>query len=111
MERGSLPDTHWPDRAIPGYKVYDITKKLRPVKTDAPAPLQVFGNSGLEHMEKYGTQQHHFTMIAAKNKRHSTNNPYSQFQKEMTVEQIDAYQNIYGMLNLHHCCPTSAKDI
>ena len=36
----------------------------------APAPMaaQFFGNAGKEHMEKYGTKQHHFTKIAAKNK-------------------------------------------
>ena len=39
-------------------------------------------------MEKYGTKQSHFTKIAAKNKRHSVNNPYSQFRIEMTEEQV-----------------------
>lgn len=107
MERGSLPDTHWPDRAIPGYKVYDIMQAIQPTKSDAPPPLQVFGNSGLEHMRKYGTKQRHFTKIAAKNKRHSTRNPYSQFQIEMSEEEIDSHPQLYEMLNRHHCCPTS----
>jgi len=107
MAPGSLPDTHWPDRPIPGYKVYDVMKQIRPTKSDAPAPLQVFGNSGLHHMDKYGTKQRHFTKIAAKNKRHSTKNPFSQFQIEMTEEEIDSHPTLFGMLNRHHCCPTS----
>jgi len=75
----------------------------------APAPMaaQFFGNAGKEHMEKFGSEQRHFTKIAAKNKRHSTNNPYSQFQIEMTEEQIDGDKTVFEMLTRQHCCPTS----
>merc|ERR1711970_65293 len=47
------------------------------------------------------------TKIAAKNKRHSTNNPYSQFQIEMSEEQIDGDKKVFEMLTRQHCCPTS----
>lgn len=75
----------------------------------APAPMaaQFFGNAGKEHMEKHGTQQRHFTKIAAKNKRHSVNNPYSQFRIEMTEEQVDGDKKVFEMLTRQHCCPTS----
>ncbi len=49
-------------------------------------------------MEKFGTKQSHFTKIAAKNKRHSVNNPYSQFRIEMTEEQVLFY--LYA--RIHH---------
>lgn len=75
----------------------------------APAPMaaQFFGNAGKEHMEKFGTEQKHFTKIAVKNKKHSVNNPYSQFRVEMTEEQVDADRNVFEMLSRQHCCPTS----
>ncbi|CBY08228.1 unnamed protein product [Oikopleura dioica] len=75
----------------------------------APAPMaaQFFGNAGKEHMEKFGTKQSHFTKIAAKNKRHSVNNPYSQFRIEMTEEQVDGDKQVFEMLTRQHCCPTS----
>ena len=93
MFPGSLPDTHWPDRKMPGWKVYDIMQTIEPTKSNAPPALQVFGNSGLEHMRKYGTKQRHFTKIAAKNKRHSTNNPYSQGTAMTMVIFVPKSQN------------------
>ena len=54
-------------------------------------------------MEKYGTEKKHFTKIAAKNKRHSVNNPYSQFRIEMTEEQVDADKQVFEMLTRQHC--------
>lgn len=41
----------------------------------APITVQMFGNAGKEHMEKYGTKAEHMAKIAYKNHKHSTNNP------------------------------------
>ena len=41
----------------------------------APVAAQMFGNAGIEHMEKYGTTKTHLAKIAEKNHRHSVNNP------------------------------------
>lgn len=105
MERGSL-STKYDDRTIPLQKHAEAMIEKGGL---APAPMaaQFFGNAGKEHMEKYGSEQRHFTKIAAKNKRHSTNNPYSQFQIEMTEEQIDGDKTVFEMLTRQHCCPTS----
>lgn len=105
MERGSL-STKYDDRTLPLQK---HAEAMIEAGGFAPAPMaaQFFGNAGKEHMEKYGSQQHHFTKIAAKNKRHSTNNPYSQFQIEMSEEQIDGDKKVFEMLTRQHCCPTS----
>jgi len=78
MFRGSLKNTFWPDRRQPGFQYKGLMEALEPTKSNAPLPLQIFGNSGLHHMRTYGTKQRHFTKIAAKNKRHSTKNAYSQ---------------------------------
>ena len=47
-----------------------------------PAPW-MFGAAGIEHSKKYGSTADHFVKIAAKNHRHSVNNPYAQFQEDV----------------------------
>ena len=87
MQPGSL-SSHFDDRTNPLEK--HATAMFE--KADfAPAPVaaQFFGNAGKEHMDKYGTQQRHFTKIAAKNKRHSVNNPFSQFRIDAVFYSTD----------------------
>jgi sterol carrier protein 2 len=105
MQPGSL-SSHFDDRTNPLEK--HATSMIEKGGF-APAPMaaQFFGNAGKEHMEKYGTKQHHFTKIAAKNKRHSVNNPFSQFRIEMSEEEVDADRQVFEMLTRQHCCPTS----
>ena len=50
--------------------------------------LQMFGNAGREHMEKYGTTREQFAKIAEKNHRHSANNPNSQFRDIYSLDDI-----------------------
>ena len=66
MERGSL-STKYDDRTLPLQKHAEAMIEKGGF---APAPMaaQFFGNAGKEHMEKYGSEQRHFTKIAAKNK-------------------------------------------
>uniref|UniRef100_A0AAR2KK42 Sterol carrier protein 2 n=1 Tax=Pygocentrus nattereri TaxID=42514 RepID=A0AAR2KK42_PYGNA len=73
----------------------------------APAAPQMFGNAGREHMEKYGTKPEHFAKIAWKNHKHSTNNPYSQFQDEYSLDQVMKSRKVFEYLTLLQCCPTS----
>jgi sterol carrier protein 2 len=67
----------------------------------------MFGNAGREHMERYGTTAEQFAKIGWKNHKHSVNNPYSQFQDEYTLEQIQAAPMVYEPLTKLQCCPTS----
>ena len=67
----------------------------------------MFGNAGIEHMERYGTTAEQFAKIGQKNHRHSVNNPYSQFQDEYSLEQILGAPTVYGPLTKLQCCPTS----
>jgi len=73
----------------------------------APGAPQMFGNAGLEHMERYGTKAEQFAKIGWKNHKHSVNNPYSQFQDEYTLEEILAAPQVFGPLTKLQCCPTS----
>jgi sterol carrier protein 2 len=68
---------------------------------------QLFGNAGKEHMEKYGSKLEHFAKIAAKNHRHSVNNPRSQFRAGYSLEQILKSPKVIDPLTKLQCCPTS----
>ncbi|KAK3735894.1 hypothetical protein RRG08_041080 [Elysia crispata] len=105
MERGSL-SAKYSDRAGPWDKHNAISVKLRG-KDKSPFAAQLFGNGGRDHMDKYGTKEEHFAKIAWKNHKHSVNNPYSQFQDEYTLEQIQNSPMVYYPLTKLQCCPTS----
>ncbi|XP_060784653.1 sterol carrier protein 2 isoform X1 [Neoarius graeffei] len=105
MERGSLSSKYM-DRTNPIDKHMEVMIN-RYGMAAAPAAPQMFGNAGREHMEKYGTKPEHFAKIAWKNHKHSTNNPYSQFQDEYSLEQVMKSRKVFGFLTLLQCCPTS----
>eukprot|EP00050_Salpingoeca_kvevrii_P002819 m.203943 g.203943 ORF g.203943 m.203943 type:complete len:468 (-) comp10695_c0_seq3:1666-3069(-) len=71
-----------------------------------PAPF-MFAVAGLEHMRRYGTTKEHFAKIAYKNHKHSVNNPYAQFQKEYSLEEILAAPPVTEPLTRLMCSPTS----
>ncbi|XP_029309844.1 sterol carrier protein 2 [Cottoperca gobio] len=105
MERGSL-SSKFMDRTNPMDKHMEVMIN-RYGMVAAPAAPQMFGNAGREHMEKYGTKPEHFAKIAWKNHKHSTNNPYSQFQEEYSLEQVINSRKVFDFLTLLQCCPTS----
>jgi len=105
MEKGSL-GLKFTDRRPPMDKHFHLMKELRGV-AKAPGAPQMFGNAGIEHMERYGTTAEQFARIGQKNHRHSVNNPYSQFQDEYSLEQILGAPTVYGPLTKLQCCPTS----
>jgi sterol carrier protein 2 len=43
--------------------------------TNAPFAPQMFGNAGVEHMEKYGTKPEHFAQVAWKNHKVGPESP------------------------------------
>lgn len=105
MERGSLTNKY-EDRQNPLGRFFKTMAEQRGM-TKAPGAVQIFGNAGMEHMEKYGTKAEHFGMVSLKNHMHSTKNPRSQFQDEYTLEQIMGSRQIHGPLTMLQCCPTS----
>ncbi|XP_071843774.1 sterol carrier protein 2-like [Apostichopus japonicus] len=105
MQPGSLKNT-FSDRANP---MEDFVTLMAELQGFAPSPpaAQLFANAGREHMAKYGTKPEHFAKIAWKNHKHSTRNPYSQFQDEYTLDQIKASPLIHDPVTKLQCCPTS----
>ncbi len=105
MEKGSL-GIKFTDRTNPMDRHAKLMIETRGF-AKAPAAPQFFGNAGREHMERYGTKPEHFAKIGWKNHKHSVNNPYSQFQDEYTLEQIQSAPMVYEPLTKLQCCPTS----
>lgn len=75
--------------------------------TGDPITAQMFGNAGIEHMQRYGTKPEHFAKIAYKNHKHSVNNPYAQFQQEYSLQQIQNSPQVHAFLTRLQCSPTS----
>jgi len=105
MEKGSL-GAKYTDRTNPGDKHFMRLMALREFEQAPPAPW-MFGNAGRDHMEKYGSNPHHYAWIGWKNHKHSVNNPYAQFQDEYTLEDIKAAKMIHAPLTKLQCSPTS----
>ncbi|XP_072129922.1 sterol carrier protein 2 isoform X1 [Mobula birostris] len=105
MERGSLT-AKFLDRTNPMDKHCEVLDNKYGISA-APVTPQLFGSAGKEHMEKYGTKPEHFAKIAWKNHKHSTNNPYSQFQQEFSIDQVMKSRQVFEFLTLLQCCPTS----
>mmetsp|Transcript_7492 Transcript_7492/g.11116 ORF Transcript_7492/g.11116 Transcript_7492/m.11116 type:complete len:421 (+) Transcript_7492:46-1308(+) len=71
-----------------------------------PPTLQFFGNAGIEHMKKYGSQLEHFGKIAEKNHGHAKNNPKAQFQSGPNLETIMGSKLVFPpILTLLQCSP------
>src|SRR5713226_4045233 len=105
MQKGSLGATYT-DRTNPMDKHLTAMIEQREF-TGAPAAPWMFGNAGRDHMDRYGTKAETFAWIGWKNHKHSTNNPYAQFQKEYSLQEILDAQMIYEPLTKLQCSPTS----
>ncbi len=105
MEKGSL-GVKYTDRVNPIDRHFTTMFEVRKPEASPPAP-QMFGNAGREHMERYGSQPDHYAWIGWKNHKHSVNNPYAQFQKEYTLEEIKDAKMIHEPLTKLQCSPTS----
>ena len=66
----------------------------------------VFGQAGMEHMRKFGTTQAQFAKVAVKNHRHSVKNPLSQYQVEVSLDEVLAARMVAYPNTLYMCCPT-----
>jgi sterol carrier protein 2 len=106
MEKGSL-GIKYTDRTNPMDKHAQAMIEMNGYEPKAPPAAQFFGNAGREHMEKYGTKPEHFAKIGWKNHKHSVNNPYSQFQDEYSLEDIQNSRMVFDPLTKLQCCPTS----
>jgi acetyl-CoA acyltransferase len=104
MQPGSLGAT-FTDREQPMAQHIDMLAQISEVRLP-PAPW-MFGAAGREHMREHGSEPRHFAKIGHKNHKHSVNNPYAQFQREYTLDEIEQAPEIYAPLTKLQCSPTS----
>ncbi len=65
-----------------------------------------FALLGTRHMHDYGTTREQFAQISVKNHRCGAMNPYAQYQKEVTLEQVLNSRMICDPVTLLQCTPT-----
>ncbi len=73
--------------------------------TAAPMTAQMFGNAGRDYAKKYNLSADDdvFARIAHKNHKHSVNNPYAQFQKLYSLDEIKNSPMIHAPLTKLQC--------
>ncbi|KAI5196658.1 hypothetical protein E4T39_07657 [Aureobasidium subglaciale] len=105
MSPGSIKSV-WDDRPSPmglSTKMMEDTRG----KHNSPRNAQYFANAGREYMEKYGARSEDFAEIARISHEHSQRNPYAQFRKKYSLEEIMTAPMIHAPLTKLQCSPTS----
>ncbi len=67
--------------------------------------MDIYSLAARNHMKKYGTTQRQLAVISAKNHYHSSMNPYAQYQKDMTVEEVLSAPEVSYPLTRPMCSP------
>lgn len=60
-----------------------------------------------QHMQKYGTTREQMALVSVKNHDHGVLNPFAQFQKKFTVQEVLESPMIADPMTLFSCCPNS----
>lgn len=71
------------------------------------APPGMWAMRAQRHMHEYGTTIEQLAKIAVKNHHNGCLNPRSQYQKELTVEQVVNYARLCRPLGVLDACPTT----
>jgi len=66
----------------------------------------VFAQAGMAYAFQHGVTREQFAMVAVKNHRNSALNPYAQYRKAFSLEEILAADDIAYPNTLPMCCPT-----
>jgi len=108
MEPGSL-GSKWKDREPPMAPWNQSIKALQTAEPKIKGPMAptLFGNAAEEYFEKYGGNTETLAKIASKNHRNAANNPYAQFRKPWSREEVMGSKKITDTLTMLMCCPTS----
>jgi acetyl-CoA acetyltransferase len=67
--------------------------------------MDIYGASARRHMERYGTTQLQLAIVSSKNHRHASLNPYAQYRKEMSPEEVLADDIVSYPLTRPMCAP------
>jgi acetyl-CoA acetyltransferase len=69
--------------------------------------MDIYAAFARQHMRLFGTTQRQLAIAAAKNHHHSTMNPLSQFQKDMTTDEVLRDKPVQWPLTRSMCAPIS----
>ena len=69
--------------------------------------MDVYAALAKQHMRMYGTTERQLAHVASKNHRHSTLNALSQYQKDMSVDEVLAARRVAWPLTVPMCAPLS----
>jgi acetyl-CoA acyltransferase len=69
--------------------------------------IELYASLAKGHMKMFGTTERHLAAVAAKNHHHSTMNPLSQYQHDMTADEVLAGRMVAWPLTLPMCSPIS----
>ncbi len=64
-----------------------------------------FAFTAQAHQRAYGTTDEDLSLVSLKNRRNAARNPYAQFRKPVTLEEIQCSRVIAEPLKLFHCSP------
>ncbi|MDO9110977.1 MAG: thiolase family protein, partial [Desulfatirhabdiaceae bacterium] len=59
------------------------------------------------YMHKYGATSEHLAMVSVKAHKNGSANPYAQYQKEISLQEVLQSRMIADPLTLYMCCPTA----
>jgi len=85
---------------------------IPPAKEDLEGQLGltmpgIFAMLARRQMEQFGTTLEDFAMVSVKNHHHGCLNPFAQYHKEFTVEEILNSRMICEPITLLQCCPNT----
>ena len=95
---------------------FEILKKLGdgivpPPGSESDKPysrfMSIYAALCRHHMKTWGTTQRQIAAVSAKNHQHSVHNPYSQYRKPFSIEEVLAAPPISYPLTLPMCSPLS----
>jgi len=92
-------------RILAGLKLQVPGRQEGEAGQNRSAFMDIYSAAACWHMECYGTTQHQLAVIASKNHFHSSMNPYAQFQKKMSVEEVLAAREVSWPLTVPMCAP------
>lgn len=69
--------------------------------------MDLYNHMARHHMDAFSTTQRQMAAVSSKNHFHSTMNPKSQYQKDMSIEEVLAAPVVTGPLTVPMCSPVS----
>jgi acetyl-CoA acetyltransferase len=87
----------------PGTETYKHAQFLR--MQGLFAPMGLFAMRTRRRMHDYGSRIEQLALVAVKNRKHASLNPYAQLRKPQTLEDVMGARMVCDPLTVPHCCP------